>query len=632
MSIIETDLGAATAYAEAVEAGYKGTREEFGKLLANFVGSATEVEENRTAVEKIKEELKNTVNVFDQHVSDKTDEANKEIKEATDDVKGKAIESVESARDEGKSAIAAAVEEGKKNFVTDKNLEEEGRAADAKAVGDVVGQLKEELTVLDTELSPVFNDYYAIKSVDISMEIQKGYYDNVTFFANNSYRSIKHVCSSGEKYCISTYLLIASKFAVVTFYDKNNTIIARYGGYYDGQTENRYFKDYECVAPRGSVYFIANSFYAESYPFTLKKYELNKKEETKEYRDTSWRYLEHLEIKKGYYDNGTFYPNGSYQSTTVDCIAGERYKINTYMYGAAKMPVVQFYDKNNNLLSTTEKITTDCKVVDYEIEIPIDCTWLVATNYKIEDNIDFNIRKYISGKKPLWQKNYIAIGDSITYISEGWRPWFNRLTGANEVVCTAVSGATICDYADTVLDGIPTRVEHSNTFSNQVQSILNNPPVETIDFIIIAGGTNDHADASEFDNGVKQFVNDGTYIDIDIVDRRRYDGAMRWIAEKLWTIFPNAVIFWCTPIQGAEKTRQTWVQIRKCDYIKEVASHLACPVIDATRNSGIYGRYENANAKGKYLNDGLHPNMDGRRKLGSFYAKEIINYYSYEID
>ncbi|WP_448861680.1 DUF2817 domain-containing protein [Dorea sp.] len=145
MSIIETDLGAATAYAEAVEAGYKGTREEFGKLLANFVGSATEVEENRTAVEKIKEELENTVNVFDQHVSDKTDEANKEIKEATDDVKGKAIESVESARDEGKSAIAAAVEEGKKNFVTDKNLEEEGRAADAKAVGDVVGQLKEDL-------------------------------------------------------------------------------------------------------------------------------------------------------------------------------------------------------------------------------------------------------------------------------------------------------------------------------------------------------------------------------------------------------------------------------------------------------------------------------------------------------
>ncbi len=145
MSIIETDLGAATAYAEAVEAGYKGTREEFGKLLANFVGSATEVEENRTAVEKIKEELENTVNVFDQHVSDKTDEANKKIKEATDDVKGKAIESVESARDEGKSAIAAAVEEGKKNFVTDKNLEEEGRAADAKAVGDVVGQLKEDL-------------------------------------------------------------------------------------------------------------------------------------------------------------------------------------------------------------------------------------------------------------------------------------------------------------------------------------------------------------------------------------------------------------------------------------------------------------------------------------------------------
>ena len=496
-----------------------------------------------------------------------------------------------------------------------------------------ISSLKEDITGLDTKLSPVFNDYYTIRTVDISTEIQKGYYgDDVTFYATNSYRSIKHVCSSGEKYYISTYLLIASEHAVVTFYDKNNTIIARYGGYYDGQTEDKYFKDYECVAPTGSVYFITNSFYVESYPLTLKKYELNKKEEAKEYRDSSWRYLEHLEIKDGYYDNGTFYPHGSYQSITVNCIVGERYKINTYMYGAAQMPVVQFYNKNNILLSTTGKITTDCQVMDYEIEIPVDCTWFVTTNFKIEDNIDFNIRKYISGKKPLWQKNYIAIGDSITYISKGWRPWFNRLTGANEVACTAVGGATICDYTDTVLDGNPTRVEHSNTFSNQVQSILNNPPVETIDFIIIAGGTNDHADSSEFDNGVTQFINDETYIDIDTVDRTRYDGAMRWIAEKLWTIFPNAVIFWCTPIQGAEEVRQTWVQIRKCDYMKEVAAHLACPVIDATRNSGIYGKYENRNAKGKYLNDGLHPNMDGRKRLGSFYAKEIINYYSYEID
>ena len=34
--MITTDLGAATAYAEAVKQGYKGTREDFGKLLAEF--------------------------------------------------------------------------------------------------------------------------------------------------------------------------------------------------------------------------------------------------------------------------------------------------------------------------------------------------------------------------------------------------------------------------------------------------------------------------------------------------------------------------------------------------------------------------------------------------------------------
>ena len=41
--MITTDLGTVTAYAEAVAQGYTGTKEEFGKLLANYAKTAEKV-------------------------------------------------------------------------------------------------------------------------------------------------------------------------------------------------------------------------------------------------------------------------------------------------------------------------------------------------------------------------------------------------------------------------------------------------------------------------------------------------------------------------------------------------------------------------------------------------------------
>lgn len=52
--MITTDLGSVTAYADAVEQGYTGTRKEFGQVMANFADSATQVAEDRTAVEAAK--------------------------------------------------------------------------------------------------------------------------------------------------------------------------------------------------------------------------------------------------------------------------------------------------------------------------------------------------------------------------------------------------------------------------------------------------------------------------------------------------------------------------------------------------------------------------------------------------
>lgn len=65
--MIKTDLGRVTAYADAVAQGYTGTREEFGKVLANFADSATQVGKDRKAVS----EMKNDIAIMQKDVTEK---------------------------------------------------------------------------------------------------------------------------------------------------------------------------------------------------------------------------------------------------------------------------------------------------------------------------------------------------------------------------------------------------------------------------------------------------------------------------------------------------------------------------------------------------------------------------------
>lgn len=508
-------------------------------------------------------------------------------------------------------------------------------AKEAKVSADSVANVVTDVSQLKEDIDAIYSSFSEKINVDIT--IKNGYVNNENgeIVEHSSYNYAEISVKADERYVISAYYYAPSKLSLVYFYDSNNALLGSVGAYADGIEESEYVQEYIVNIPADCAKMIVQSW--GSKPILVDKLELTDTDNTEPLENG---YVPmHFTISNGIWSDGTIVPHASYKAIVFACGGNEHYSIDTYMNGDAKMPVARFLNRAGTEIGTTDIITDTGPLYQYKIVTPKNCAKMIVNGYLQPSDWPYAIRKYIPGHLPLAEKNVVFLGDSImhglsnTAYAGGWRDWFCRFTGATQIMCTAVSGATICDYDDTILNGNPLDTEHSNTLSNQVQSIINSPPSnpDFVDYILIFAGTNDHAILSEFQGGVTQFINTATnsYIDIDTVDRTRYDGAMRWVTEKLWGIFPRAKIYWITPIQGAEPIRQTRLQIMKSDYMKEISTWLACPVIDATRNSGIYGRYENANAIGKYLFDGLHPTGEGYKLLGEFIAKEVASRESY---
>lgn len=84
--MIKTEIGPVTAYADAVKAGYTGTREEFARDQAGFAQNASAVANMKQAVEQTVEELHTAAEQAKQDVSDEGDRQVKRIADAAPDL------------------------------------------------------------------------------------------------------------------------------------------------------------------------------------------------------------------------------------------------------------------------------------------------------------------------------------------------------------------------------------------------------------------------------------------------------------------------------------------------------------------------------------------------------------------
>ncbi len=243
-------------------------------------------------------------------------------------------------------------------------------------------------------------------------------------------------------------------------------------------------------------------------------------------------------------------------------------------------------------------------------------------------------------------KKILFMGDSITALG-GWVARFNEIISPKAFVNIAVSGARWQDYQNTVYDGAPVLNgpdnNQNNTACNQLEKLLRGkdkahepyayvPEYENFDIIIIAAGTNDSPVVGLYDDReatVKSqfYTESGDILSLDKVDRKTWAGAMRVVYDTLRRLYPNADIFYCTPIQGVQSIRPYETIRAKGELMKAVCDRISDVTVIDTFHCGICGMYEKYHENGRDLVDGLHPNKNGELKIARYNARAIKNFY-----
>lgn len=277
-------------------------------------------------------------------------------------------------------------------------------------------------------------------------------------------------------------------------------------------------------------------------------------------------------------------------------------------------------------------ILTPSQIETLGTPVKIGITSNLNTSYNAEfdlkygDNITVeDVKEKVYAK--LTGKKAIFLGDSITALTaaRGWVEKFIGITGVTRIANVAVSGAVLADFSDTVYDGNPSQSTPSNNvLGNQVQKIINNQ-YEAPDLIVIAIGTNGGISATDEQIKATYVDNSDNKVPLADVDRTTSAGAFRYCNETLHNLYPDAIIVWCSPIQGATKYPYTvsgWDDMLSKLTQSGAVSHIH------TNRCGIFFANEISGQNGEYLQDGLHPNEAGALQIAKYNAAEIIKLFT----
>ncbi|MBP0984327.1 MAG: hypothetical protein J6A19_11435 [Oscillospiraceae bacterium] len=216
----------------------------------------------------------------------------------------------------------------------------------------------------------------------------------------------------------------------------------------------------------------------------------------------------------------------------------------------------------------------------------------------------------------------VAVGSSV---------WYKRTA---EIAGTTV---TTQDYGSEDFAGISDGWEPTEDVQ-EMQKRMNNCAVVHIqrflaevkngifpepDIFVFAMGTND---LEEFIGDPEKALTGKELSDNSNIDLFTEAGAARWCIQTIRENFPNCRVFVMTPIQTATPEHNKKIE-KTIECLKKICRGLSVQVIDAYSNSGICEKFEVIGGRGRYLKDGLHPELNGQALEGAFATKEIRNNY-----
>lgn len=218
---------------------------------------------------------------------------------------------------------------------------------------------------------------------------------------------------------------------------------------------------------------------------------------------------------------------------------------------------------------------------------------------------------------------YLMFGDSITQTSNvdtgdvtsstyrsNWPKFAKDQLKMGDFKNYARSGASFLETGPSQTDW--------QKISYQVQTAITN--AENPDVIVLACGTNDaNIKLGTYDTAMSKAIAD--------LDRTYTAEAMRWALYKIKEHFPNAVCFYCTQLQRADV--ETADRETANNLMVKLAKRYGFNIIDCMNESGIVKDFEVWQANGRYLSDGLHPNVSGQQVQANLIVSRIIERMSY---
>lgn len=170
-------------------------------------------------------------------------------------------------------------------------------------------------------------------------------------------------------------------------------------------------------------------------------------------------------------------------------------------------------------------------------------------------------------------------------------------------------------------DAAEMQMRHNNVAKVHIQKFIaevDNGSYPAPDVFVFSMGTNDRilGNATDALKGKS----------LDEIDITTMAGGARWAIQTVAERFPNCRIFVCTPIQTGNPEHNE-MNLRKIAILKEICQALSVQLIDCYSNCGISEKFETLNGAGRYLRDGLHPDVPGQQLMGRYIAKEIRNHY-----